>query len=84
MLQTILSTKQKQTHSQTTKLRVDGVGGGRGRGKGYLGVWDGHVHAAVLRMDDQQGPTGEHGELCLMSCGGLDGRGVLGRMDTCI
>ena len=29
MLQTILSIKQKQTHRQTTKLRVDGAGVGR-------------------------------------------------------
>ena len=34
-------------------------------------------------MDNQQGPTGDHRELCSMSCGSLDGRGDLGRMDTC-
>ena len=34
-------------------------------------------------MDNQQGPTGEHMELCSMICGNLDGRGVCGRMDTC-
>ena len=35
-------------------------------------------------MDSQQGPTGQHMELCSMSCGSLDGRGVWGRMDMCI
>ena len=35
-------------------------------------------------MDNQQGPTVEHRELCSMLCGGLDGRGLWGRMDTCV
>ena len=48
------------------------------------GVWDGHVHSAIFKMDNQQGPTVEHRELCLMLHGSLDGRGVCRRMDTCI
>ena len=32
-------------------------------------------------MDNQQGPTVEHRELCSVLCGSLDGRGVWGRMD---
>ena len=43
----------------------------------------GHVHTAIFEMDNQQGPTVSHRELCSM-CGSLDGRGVWGRMDTCI
>ena len=35
-------------------------------------------------MDNQQGPTVQHMELCSMLCGSLDGRGVWGRMDTCL
>ena len=35
-------------------------------------------------MDNQQGPTVEQGELCSMLRGSLYGRGVWGRMDTCI
>ena len=35
-------------------------------------------------MDNQQGPTVEHRELCSVLCGSLDGRRVWGRMDTCI
>ena len=45
-------------------------------------MWDGHVHTAILKMDNQQGLTVVHWELCSISCGSLDGRGVWGRMDT--
>ena len=38
----------------------------------------------MFKMDNQQSPTVEHRELCLMLCGSLDGRGVWRRMDTCI
>ena len=61
---------------------VAGVGAGRGCWEGR--VWDGHVYSAIFKMDNQQGPTVEHRELCSMLCGSLDGRGVWGRMDTCI
>ena len=53
-------------------------------GKGELGSWDGHVHAAILKMDQQQRPAVEHRDLCSMLCGSLDGRGARGRMDTCV
>ena len=53
-------------------------------GRDSKGVWDGHVHTAIFKMDNQQGPTVEHMKLCSMLCGNLDGRGVWGRMDTCI
>ena len=52
--------------------------------EGKLGSLDGYVHTAVFKMDDQQGLTVQHRELCSMLCGSLDGRGVWGRMDTCI
>ena len=45
---------------------------------------DGHVHTAIFEMDNQQGPTVSHRELCSMLWGSLDGREVWGRMDTCI
>ena len=35
-------------------------------------------------MDNQQGSTIQHWELCSVKCGSLDGRGVWGRIDTCI
>ena len=37
-----------------------------------------------FKMDNQQGPTAEHRELCSISCGSLDGRGVWGRWDICV
>ena len=48
------------------------------------GVWDGHLYTAIFKMDNQQGPTVEHMELCSMLCGGLDGRGAWGGMNTCV
>ena len=48
------------------------------------GVWDGHVHTAIFKMNNQQGPTLQHRELCSMLCSNLDGRGVWRRMDMCI
>ena len=51
-------------------------------GKDSLGVWDQHIHIAVLKMENQQGPAVEHRELCSLFCGSLDGRGAWGRMDT--
>ena len=33
---------------------------------------------------NKQGPTLKHSELCSMSCGSLERRGIWGRMDTCI
>ena len=53
-------------------------------GRDSQGVWDGHGHTAVFKMDNQQGPTAQHRELCSVLCGSLDGRGVWGRMDTCV
>ena len=35
-------------------------------------------------MDNQQGPTVQHMDLCSMLCGSLDGRGVWGRKDSCV
>ena len=58
--------------------------GGRREGRHSQGLWGGHVHTAVFKMENQQGPAVEHKELCLMSCGSPDGRGVWGRMDTCL
>ena len=35
-------------------------------------------------MDNQQGPAVEHRDLCSVLGGSLDGRGLWGRMDTCV
>ena len=39
---------------------------------------------AIFKIDNQQGPRAEHRELCSVLRGSLDGRGVWGKMDTCI
>ena len=49
-----LHTKQKETQNLENKLMV---AGGRNGGKGLLGRLGGHVHTAVFKMDNQQGPT---------------------------
>ena len=48
------------------------------------GVGDRCVHTAILKMDNQQGPTVSHRNLCSMLHGSLDGKGVCRRMDTCM
>ena len=55
-----------------------GGGGGMREEKDNYGVWDGHVHTAIFKMDNQLGPIAHPMELCSMSCGSLDGMGVWG------
>ena len=43
------------------------------------GVWEGHVHTALFKMENQRRPT-----RILLLCVSLDGTGFWGRMDTCI
>ena len=57
---------------------------GRMQRRDGQGVWNARVHTTVFKMDNQQGPTVEHRELCSVLCGSLDGRRVQGRMDTCM
>ena len=45
-----------------------------GGGEDSKGVWDRHVHTAVFKMDNQQGPPIQPRELCSMLCGNLHGR----------
>ena len=54
------------------------------RGKGTLKADKSNVHTAIFKMDSQQDPTVEHRELCSVLGGRLEGRGVWGRIDTCI
>jgi len=53
-------------------------------GRDSWGLWEGHVHTAIFKMDNQQKPILWHMELCSVLCASLDGRGAWGRMDTCI
>ena len=52
-------------------------------GEGIVGESGIDMHTAVLNMENQQGPAGQHRELCSVLCGSLDGRGAWGRLDTC-
>ena len=47
-------TKQKQTPRQKMNLWLSR---GRVRGRKRLGVWDGHVHTAILKIINQKRPT---------------------------
>ena len=69
--------------SQTQRMSLRLLGRRMGRRDSW-GVWDGHVHTVIFKMDNQQSPTVQHRELCSMLCGRLDGGGVWGRMDTCL
>ena len=51
-----LLTKQKETHKLRELTYVCWVVGVQRR-KGSEGVWDGHVHTALFKMDNQQRPT---------------------------
>jgi len=42
------------------------------------------VRAYIFEMDNQQGPSVQHRELCSVLCTSLDGKGVFGRMDACV
>ena len=47
-------TKQKQTPRQKMNLWLSR---GRVRERKRLGVWDGHVHTAILKINNQKKPT---------------------------
>ena len=55
MIQMNLFTKQKLTHR--LKKRTYGYQVGRMGGKERLGVWGWHVHTAIFKILNQQGPT---------------------------
>ena len=73
-------TKQKETDLEN-ELTVAGGNDGR---RDSQGVWDGHVHIPIFKMDNKHGPTVQYMELCSILYSSLNGRGVWGRMDTCI
>ena len=49
-----------------------------------MGVWDEHVHTAMFKIDNQQGPTIQQRELCSTFCNNLNGKTILKRIDTWI
>ena len=69
MIQINLFTKQKQTHKLRERTYGYWSGGeGWGGGRENQGVWDRHVLTAIFKMDNQQGPTVQHRDLCSMLC----------------
>ena len=64
-------TYKTETDSQTQRMNLWLPGG-----RDSQGVWDGHVHTAIFRMGNLQGPPVLHMELCSMFFGSLDGREV--------
>ena len=64
---------KEHLHSETYK----GTGGDIKTLRAWenYGAWDGHIHTAILKMDNQQGLAVHHRDHCSMSCGRLDGRG---------
>ena len=42
------------------------------------------LYYCYIKMVNSQGPIIYHMDLCSVLCGSLDGRGVWGRMDTCV
>ena len=79
----IQGTHKIEADSQTYRM-ISWLLKGKDGGRDSQGVWDGHGHTALFIMENQQGPAGQHRELCSVSCGSLDGRGVWGRMDMCL
>ena len=67
-----LFTKQKQAYK--LRERTCGCQKGRTGRRDCQGGWDGHVHSAIFKMDNQKDLTIQHGELCSILCGSLDGR----------
>ena len=58
---------------------------GRVEGRDNQGIWDRHIHTAVFKMDNQQGLTVQHRKLLnIMWQAGWEGKGVWGKIDTCM
>ena len=57
-----------ETDLQTQKMNLwlQRSGGGMTGRRDSQGVRNGHVHTALLKMNNQQGPTVQHKELCSM------------------
>ena len=55
-------TRQRLTDLENGLMVAEGVG--KDGERNSQGVWDGHVHTAIFKMDNQQGPPVQHRELC--------------------
>ena len=66
--------KQKQSHR--VSKQTYGYQGGRMGSRDSYGVWNSHVHTAIFKMDDQQGPTVEQRKLNSIFCNNLNGKRI--------
>ena len=64
---------ERNSQAQRISLWLPGKKDGE---RGSQGDWDGHVHTALFKMDNQQGPTTQHRELCSMLCNNLNGNRI--------
>ena len=46
-----------------------------------MGAGDRHVYTAIFKMDNQQGPTVLHRELCLKFCKNINGKRICKEID---
>ena len=72
MIQMNVQNRRRLTDLENELTVAGGQGPRMGRRDSW-GVWDGHIHTAILKIGNQQGPTVQHLELCSMLCGSLDG-----------
>ena len=56
-----------ETDSQIQKTNL-WLPKGEGEGRDKLGVWDQQIQTTIYKIDKQQGPTVQHGELHSISC----------------
>ena len=63
----------RDSQTSKTKLWLPGRKGGEGD---RLRAWDGRVHTATFKTDNQQGPAAQHRGLCSALGASLGGRGV--------
>ena len=66
-------TRQRLTDLENGLMVAEGVG--KDGERNSQGVWDGHVHTAIFKMDNKLRPIVQHMELCSMLYDSLDGRG---------
>ena len=71
--------KMKQTHR--SREWTHGYQYGKVGGRDSWEVWDWHVHTAIFKLDNQQGPTVYHRDLCSILCNKLNGKKIRKRID---
>ena len=81
---TYLQNRDRLTDIQNElKVALGGKWGGQG-GDGIIREMAQCVHAPLFKINDQQGLTGKHRELCSTSCGSWMGRQFCKKVCTCM